>query len=119
MFYPIKESALIRHRKIWASLLLMAVLSPVGIFLPRIFGAGGVWGEWPAAALEKLLGYVPERLRTYSQLWRAPLSDYTFGQTGGSVLHEAITYVLSGLAGVIIVGLVVYGISRVLVKHER
>lgn len=34
------------YRPLVAALVVMALLTPVGIYLPEILEAGGAWGEW-------------------------------------------------------------------------
>ncbi len=107
------------QKKLWIGLAVMALLSPLGVILPEKFQSGGAWGEWRAEALSKLLGYVPEGLRKYADLWKAPLPDYNPGGDTASLGFKAVFYILSGLLGIGIVVLAVYVIAKVLVKHEK
>lgn len=106
------------QKKLWLGLLLMALLSPLGLVLPARFKAGGAWGEWGTETLEKLLGYVPAGLRQYADLWTAPIPDYNLGGAHASTGLQLASYIVSGLVGIATVGLAVYGLSRLLVKHE-
>lgn len=94
----------------------MAFLSPLGILLPKKFRAGAAWGEWGPEELEKLVGYIPQGLKKWAELWRAPLPDYNLGGEGASLTVQVISYIVSGLIGIVIVGLLVYGISRMIVR---
>jgi len=107
------------QKKLWIGLIIMALLSPVGLILPEKFNAGDAWGEWGTEALEKLLGYVPEGLRRYADLWKAPISDFSLGGQNASTGLQALGYIVSGLLGMVAVALVVYGISKFLAKHEK
>jgi cobalt/nickel transport protein len=107
------------RRKLWIGLLIMALLTPVGIILPKRFNAGDAWGEWGTGTIEKLLGYVPEGLKRLADIWKAPISGYSFGDEGSSLAVRIISYIISGIIGILIAALVVYIISRFLVKHER
>ena len=51
------------QKKLLIILLALAVLSPIGIFLPAAFNAGDAWGEWSTATVEKLIGFVPEKMK--------------------------------------------------------
>jgi hypothetical protein len=108
------------QKKLWIGLFMMALLAPLGILLPEKFQAGDAWGEWGIDKLEKLLGYVPEGLRKLADLWKAPIPDYNFGREGvSSMTLQAISYIVSGLLGIGVCVLVVYGVSRFLAKHGK
>ncbi|HXX57567.1 MAG TPA: hypothetical protein VEI96_06165 [Thermodesulfovibrionales bacterium] len=107
------------QKRLWVGLFVLALLTPLGIILPERFKAGGAWGEWGPEELEKLIGYVPEGLRKLSDLWKAPVSDYNFGGDGASMTIQAISYVASGIIGILAVGLVIYVISRLIVRNEK
>jgi hypothetical protein len=55
-------------------------------------------------------------LKKWAELWRAPLPDYNLGGEGASLTVQVISYIVSGLIGIVIVGLLVYGISRMIVR---
>jgi cobalt/nickel transport protein len=108
-----------KEKRLWTVLGIMALLSPIGIILPRQFKAGEAWGEWGSDSLQKLLGYLPSGFRLYRDWWKAPVPDYAFGVGHTTLLQQALSYMGSGLLGVLIVGGIVYLISRLLVKHGR
>jgi len=98
----------------------MALLSPLGIILPRKFAAGDAWGEWSPETLKKLLGYVPEGLRRMADLWKALMPDYGFsGGENASLAVQVISYILSGVLGVTVIGLAVYVIAKWVVRHGK
>ena len=96
----------------------MALLTPLGILLPEGFNAGEAWGEWGVDKLEKLIGYIPAELGRLVSLWKAPLPDYSVVNENASPLVQALSYIMSGLLGILIVGAVVYVISRFMVKRS-
>jgi cobalt/nickel transport protein len=104
------------HKKLWIGLIIMALLSPIGILLPEKFNAGDAWGEWGTDTLEKLLGYVPEGLKKLTDLWKAPIADYNLGSESSPFIIRVLSYVVSGILGIAIVGGVIYLISRLLIK---
>jgi hypothetical protein len=106
------------QKKLWIGLIIMALLSPLGIMLPKKFDSGDAWGEWGADTLEKLLGYVPEGLKKLADLWKAPLSDYNLGGEGASFGVQVISYIISGILGIALVGGAIYLISRFLIKKR-
>ena len=107
------------QKRLWTGLLIMALLSPLGILIPEIFNSGGAWGEWGADTLEKLLGYVPEGLKKHTDLWKAPVPDYNLGGEDTSMPARVISYVASGIIGILAVVMVIYVISKIMVKNEK
>lgn len=104
------------QKKLWIGLIIMAILSPIGILLPERFNAGDAWGEWGTDTLEKLLGYVPEGLKRLADIWKAPIADYNLGSESSPIIIQVVSYVVSGILGIAIVGFVIYIISRLLIK---
>ncbi len=107
------------QKSLWIGLIVLAFLSPLGIILPEMYKAEDAWGEWSSETLQKVLGYVPEGLRKYSDIWKAPVPEYSFGGPGTTSTQQILYYILSGLLGILIAGLVVYGLEKLLVKHEK
>jgi hypothetical protein len=107
------------QKKLWIGLLILAFVAPLGIILPERFNSGGAWGQWGPEELERLVGYVPEGLKRLAGLWKAPVPDYNFGGEGASVVIQLISYVASGLVGMLAVGLLIYVISRLITKNEK
>lgn len=97
----------------------MTLLSPVGILLPRTFNAYDAWGEWGTDKIEKLIGYVPEGMKKIAEIWKAPVPDYNFGREDSSISTQMFSYIASGLLGIIVVVVVIYLISRLIVKNEK
>ena len=106
------------QKRLWTGLVIMALLSPIGIILPEIFNSGDAWGEWGADTLGKLLGFVPEGLKKYTGLWKAPVPDYNPGGEGSSMTVRLISYIGSGLLGIVLVGIVMYLISKKIRKKN-
>ncbi|OPY81461.1 MAG: Fused nickel transport protein NikMN [Syntrophorhabdus sp. PtaU1.Bin153] len=107
------------QKRLWIGLIILAFLSPLGIILPETFKAGDAWGEWGTDTLEKLLGYVPEGLKKYSELWKAPIPDYNLGGENATMAVQMLSYIVSGFIGILVSGLIIYGVSRFLIKHEK
>ncbi len=97
----------------------MTLLTPLGIILPRIFDAGAAWGEWGVNKLEQLLGYTPQGLKKLSDLWKAPVPNYNFGGKDASMTLQMLSYIASGVLGVLAVGLVVFLITKFTAKHDK
>lgn len=106
-------------KKLWLGLFIMALLSPLGIILPEKFKAEDAWGEWSVETLEKLLGYVPEGLKRTADIWKAPIPDYNFFGDGALLEAKSLSYVISGVLGIILTAVVVFILSKLLFKHEK
>lgn len=107
------------QKRLWTGLFIMAVLSPLGILLPAWFHSGDAWGEWDTDTLEKLLGFVPDGLKKYAGLWKAPVPDYNVGGEHAPLAVQVISYIASGVLGILVVALVIYVIAKVMVKNEK
>ena len=107
------------QKKLWIGLLVMALLTPLGIYLPEKFKAGGAWGEWGADELKELLGYVPQGLKKMADFWKAPVPDYNFGGGNAAFSAQAISYIISGILGIAAVVVVIYVITKFMAKHEK
>jgi hypothetical protein len=107
------------EKKLWLWLFIMALLSPIGIVLPEKFGAEDAWGEWGLDALKKLLGYVPEGLKKTADIWSAPIPDYNLGGEGALLTAKILSYIVSGIIGIILASVVMIIISRYLFKNEK
>ena len=108
-----------QQKKLWGGLLVLALLTPLGIILPQRFSAGSAWGEWGPAALAKLLGYLPEGLRRWAGIWKAPIPDYSFGGNSASTAVKMISYVVSGLIGILAAGILIYFIGRIITRNDK
>lgn len=107
------------QKKLWIGLFILALLTPLGVILPEKINSGGAWGEWEPEKLEKLIGYVPAGLKRLSELWKAPVPDYNFGGEGASMTVQVISYIASGLIGILAVGLAIYVIARLISRNEK
>ncbi|MGO9613105.1 MAG: PDGLE domain-containing protein [Dissulfurispiraceae bacterium] len=107
------------QKKLWLGLIVLALLTPLGVILPARFKAGGAWGEWGPAELKKLIGYMPEGFKKLADLWKAPVPDYNFGGEQSSMTSQIISYIASGIIGILAVAIVIYVISRLIVKNEK
>ena len=96
------------------AILILAILSPIGIFLPEKFQAGDAWGEWSPEDLSQELGYTPEGMEKLANIYQAPLPDYTAGD-----LNPYIAYILNAILGVILVGGIIYFIGKAIAARER
>lgn len=107
------------QKKLWIGLLILALLTPLGIFLPEKFNAEDAWGEWEMDKLGKLLGFVPEGLKKLTQVWKAPIPDYNLGGEGASKTIQILSYTASGFLGIALCVFMVYMISRFISRHGK
>jgi len=107
------------QKRLMVGIVIMALLSPLGILLPKIFGAGEAWGEWSVDQIERLIGYVPEGMKRIAWLWKAPIRDYNFGAEDSPVTARIFYYIISGFLGIIIAAGIIYLITRMLLKNEK
>lgn len=104
------------QKKLLVILAALAVLSPLGIILPEKFGAGDAWGEWSTETIQELVGFIPEKLKETADLWGAPIPDYNLGDEQSSFAVQALSYILSGVIGIVLCVLILFGLSKLLVK---
>ena len=107
------------RKKILIALVILAVVSPIGIYLPAKFNAEDAWGEWSTETIEKMIGFVPEKLKETADLWKAPIPDYNLGDEKSTFTVQALSYILSGAIGIALSILLLYGISKLLVKKRE
>jgi cobalt/nickel transport protein len=91
--------------KLWIGVGTLALLSPIGIFLPDRFKAGSAWGEWGTEEFGGLIGYIPKGLDKMASLWKAPLPDYAIN---GLQKHPGIAYGISAIIGFGLCVIIVY-----------
>ena len=106
-----------QQKKVLIILFFLCLISPVGILLPIVFNAGDAWGEWSAQTVKDLIGYVPKGLEKYSDVWNAPLPDYTVDTNDTSVVHQSGYYIVSGIIGATLAYIVMLLISKIIVKN--
>lgn len=101
-----QESAKTSEGKLWlvgaGALVVLAFATPLGLL-----AAGTAWAEWGADELKEILGYVPQGLQSMSEIWHAPLPDYTVPSIG-----DIAGYIISAFIGIIVVGLLIWLIAR-------
>ena len=106
------------QKNLLLGLFVMAVLSPIGIVLPDKFGAGDAWGEWGPETIKRLLGYVPQGMARFSELWGAPVADYSIKGLGESLAARSGSYIISAVLGIILAGGLIYLISKLIIRHN-
>jgi len=111
---------MLEYRKCWVVLLVLALLTPVGLYLPDIMKAGSSWGEWGIDEVRKMVGYVPSGMEKEAGRWKAPLPGYELPGQGNASLHrKSLSYILSAIAGIAVCGAAGYLLARWLAKRRR
>jgi len=104
-------------KKLWIGLGVLAIASPIGLYLPDKFKAGAAWGEWGADEMKELVGYVPAGLEKLSSLWNAVMPDYAFkGWEEKGLGHLSLAYVVSALMGIAIITGVMLLLGKLLAR---
>lgn len=106
-------------KKLWIGIGVLVLLSPLGILLPRLFGAGGAWGEWGLDKIEKVAGFVPEGMKRIGKIWRAPLQDYGLPGQGGAIANQSIGYVITAIIGVAFTAGLMYLLTKLLSRRHK
>lgn len=107
------------QKRILIVLAVLCLLTPVGILLPMCFNAGDAWGEWSAETVKDLIGYVPQELKIYTDMWKAPMTDYSLNAEDASVVHQSGYYIVSGIFGAALTYLVMLLLSKLLMKNDK
>ena len=104
-------------KRLWIVIGILVLLSPLGIILPELFGAGGAWGEWGVDEIEKLVGYAPQGMKRLADVWKAPMPDYP-GQGEGTG-RMSIGYFFTAAVGVAVTAGTAYLLMKILARRER
>lgn len=93
------------YRRLWVALIVLALLSPIGLYLPNILKAGSAWGEWGVDELQRKMGYTPAGMQKHATIWTAPIPGYALpGQEQASPIHLGYSYILSAFVGLMACG---------------
>jgi hypothetical protein len=106
--------------KLWIVVLVLALLTPLGLWLPERLGAGGAWGEWGPEELGHQVGFIPRGLARIANLWKAPAPDYAPpGWEGRPLAQQGAAYILSAVLGLAVTGTVIWLLAKWLVRKEK
>jgi cobalt/nickel transport protein len=105
--------------KLWTGLGVLAVVSPIGLFLPDKLKAGSAWGEWGADEIKGLIGYIPSGLEKLSSVWNAVMPDYAFkGWEEKGFGHLSFAYIISAVVGIALCIGGAWLLGKILTKKE-
>jgi cobalt/nickel transport system permease protein len=95
-----------------------ALLAPLGLIAP-----GFAYGEGGPEDLAKQMGFVPQGLQDLSGFFSAPFAGYNlplpfFSDADAPLWHSAIGYEIAGLLGILVLGLVLWGIGSLILRRD-
>ncbi|MFB3817088.1 MAG: PDGLE domain-containing protein [Candidatus Methylomirabilales bacterium] len=99
-------------RRAWVALAVLALLAPLGLYLPAWMGSGPAWGEWELAEIRALLGYTPAGMAGDAERWRGALPGYALPGETGSAARQGIGYLLSAVLGMAACGAGAWALGR-------
>jgi len=108
---------LMKNKKLIIGLLVLVLLTPIGIYVPKWFNAEDAWGEWPVETIKEKMGFAPKGMQKDAELWHAPVPDYSLGDENISLTKQSGYYILSGIIGIAIISLLSFGLFK-LIKKE-
>jgi cobalt/nickel transport system permease protein len=95
----------------------IAIIAPLGLIAP-----GFAFGEGGPEDVKQAFGYIPQGLQQLSGWFSAPLDGYNvkipfFNDSNAPLWHAAIGYEISGIVGVLLIGLLVLGIASLIRRY--
>ncbi len=106
--------------KLWIGIAFLAVITPLGLYVPYKLNSKSAWGEWSAQEIKMLVGYIPGELEKVSGVWKAPVSGYgAHGWFGKDAAHRGFGYFLSGIIGIAACVGIAFIIGKILSKKEK
>lgn len=107
-------------RKFWIVLAALALLAPLGLYLPKIMKAGAAWGEWGIEEIREMIGYVPAGMEREAGRWNAPMPDYAPpGRENSPFRRQGMWYMVSAVLGVAACGAGGYLLGRWMTRRKR
>lgn len=107
------------YRRLWIGLVILALVSPIGLYIPEIMRTGSAWGEWGVDEIKQMVGYAPAGMERTADAWKAPMPDYALpGQEDAPLSRRSLSYVLSAFLGIAACGGGGYLLARWLTGHR-
>ncbi len=110
---------MITMKKLWIGIAILALLSPLGVLIPALFGAGGAWGEWGLEEIRRMAGYIPEGMQRLAHLWHSPLTGYTVPGQKQGLAHESLGYILTAIVGIAITAGLAFVLAKILGRRNK
>jgi cobalt/nickel transport system permease protein len=103
-----------RYKVFIIGLAILIAAVPLGLL-----ASGTAWGEWGADELKNMLGFIPSGMNRLSEIWKALIPDYEIKGIAGSFAGNSIGYIISAIAGVLLIVAVMFISSRFMVKKDK
>ena len=105
-------------RAIGVAYVTIALLVPLGLIAP-----GFAFGEGSPSDLQTEFGYVPAGLQALNGIFTAPLAGYNlpfpfFSDANAPLWHQALGYEIAGLVGMLVLGLIMWGLGSLLLRRQ-
>jgi cobalt/nickel transport system permease protein/cobalt/nickel transport protein len=100
-------------RTLLICLVVLMLLVPIGLI-----ATGTAFGEWGPDELQQAVGYVPAGLQQMTGLWSAPLNGYDLPGDHETIPTQTPGYYVSAIVGVVVAGLIAYGVGKVIIKRN-
>ena len=114
-----KSTGMSTVRKMWIGIGILALLSPLGLLIPKWFGAGGAWGEWGTDEIRTITGYIPAGMKRLAGRWKAPMPDYALSGRSNGLLGDTLGYVLAGVIGIAFAAGAMYILTKLLTRKDK
>jgi len=105
--------------RLWIAIGLLALLSPLGLLIPKWLGAGGAWGEWGTDEIRTITGYIPAGMKRLAGRWKAPMPDYALSGRSNGLLGDTLGYVLAGVIGIAFAAGAMYILTKLLTRKDK
>ncbi|ATW27594.1 cobalt transporter CbiM [Candidatus Formimonas warabiya] len=89
------------YKKLWYGLIGLMIFAPLGLL-----ASGTAWGEWSGEEMQGLLGFIPQGMAKYADIWTAALPDYSIPGFEGTFMQSALAYIVSAIVGLLLILLI-------------
>ncbi|AZT89924.1 hypothetical protein ELD05_04235 [Caldicellulosiruptor changbaiensis] len=97
-------------KRIFIVLLTLAFLTPIGLLTQN-----PTFGEWSQEEIKKMLGFVPEGIKKYADIYKFDLFD---GYTVKFINNDYIGYILSAIIGIVVIFALFYILKFVMAERK-
>lgn len=110
-----KSTSSIRYGRYIVGLIVVALLTPLGLF-----ASGTAWGEGSVEDVQAQLGYVPSGLEKLADYWKHTLfPDYGIAGFDHSFWQQALGYIISAFFALLLIGIIGFAFQRFTRKAEE
>jgi hypothetical protein len=107
------------YKKYFIFLVILIVLTPVGILLPKLFHAGDAWGEWSVKSVKEQTGTEPAGMKRDAAIYSAPVPDYNLGKDDDPLPKQSLSYLVSGAIGTGIILILTFGTFKFMSRKQE